>query len=159
MSRRVDSRDVLDPNAVTRVELEAEVIGRYRPTGPNTWDEWELTSEDDGERITVEPGAQIQLEPVGADPEIRFRHRQRRAVLRLRWLPTDDDRTQLATGQWGVKESEQATILEKMFGLGPKDDPRDDMLEYFVTTKAGPHSSDRGTGMAVMLVKKLRGEG
>lgn len=158
MAKRVESTDVLDVNAVTRVEIEAEVIGRFRPTGPNSWDDWELSPEADGEVVPVAAASQIQLEPLGADPEIRFRLRRRRMVLRLRWLPTANDREQLASGKWGVQESEQATFLEKMFGLGPKDDPRDDMLEYFVATKAGPHEAAPGLGLTVMLVKKLRGE-
>ncbi len=158
MGKLVKSSDVLDVNAVTKVEMEAVVIGRYRRTGPNKWDEWELIREPGGEIVTVEPESQIQLEPLGADPEIRFRLRKRRKVSRLRWKPTEADETQLASGEWGVQESEEATFLEKMFGLGPKDDPRDDMLEYFLATKTIPYESEPGLGYAAMLIKQLRGK-
>ena len=158
MSKLIKSSDVLDVNSVTKVEMEAEVIGLYRPTGPNSWDDWELIREAGGEVLTVEPESQIQLEPLGADPEIRFRLRARRKVWRLRWKPDETDKAQLESGEWGVQESDEATFLEKMFGLGPKDDPRDDMLEYFLATKSVPYESEPGMGYAAMLVKKLRGK-
>lgn len=157
MGKRVKSSDVLDVNAVTKMELRAELIGRFEPTGPNKWDDWELLA-DEGEQVAIEPDSHIQLEPLGADPEIRFRFRRRRQVLQLRWLPTDEDRQQLASGQWGVQEAAEATLLERIFGLGPKDDPRDDMLEYFLALKAGPHDPTPGLGMTVMLIKQLRGK-
>ncbi len=157
MGKRVKSSDVLDVNTVTKVELRGELIGRFKTTGPNRWDDWELIS-DEGEVVTLEPESPIQLEPLGADPELRFRFRQGRQVLRLRWLPDDEDREQLASGDWGVQESEEATFLEKIFGLGPKDDPRDDMLEYFLARKVEPYQSAPGMGMTAMLIKQLRGK-
>jgi hypothetical protein len=155
MGKRVKSSDVLDPNAVTAVELEGRVVGRYRPTGPNRWDDYELVREE-GEVVGVKAGEKIQVEPLGARPEVRFRAREGREVVVLCWIATEEDRQALATGKWGVRESEQATALERAFGLGPKDDPRDDMLEYFLDVKSHPFEHDRGLGAAALLVQKLR---
>jgi hypothetical protein len=50
--RRVDSRDVLDPNARTKAPFRGQIVGHYRPTGPNAWDAYEYV-EADGGRIEV----------------------------------------------------------------------------------------------------------
>jgi len=157
MGKRIKSSDVIDANVVTKKDLRGEVIGRFEPTGPNRWDDHELVREETGEVVEVPPANPIQLEPLGADPELRFRYRQGRTVLLLRWQPTDEDRDALSTGQWGVRESEQATFFEKVFGTGPKDDPRDDMLEYFLDQLVDPHDPEPGIGYEAMLVQKLRG--
>lgn len=158
MGRKVKTSDVLDENIRTLRAITAEVIGRYGPTGPNRWDDWELTSEGTGEQLEIGPGNTLQLEELGADPELRLRFRRGRGVvLRLRWLPTDEDLEALESGQWGVQEAEQATLIERLFKLGPENDPRDDMLEYFLERIAEPYSHDEGIGFEAMLVKKLRG--
>lgn len=161
MGTKVKASDVFDPNATTEVELRGRVIGRYRPTGPNKWDDFELVREDGGEVLELKSGERIQVEPLGAEPEVRFRAREGREVVVLSWLPTDEDREALATGKWGVQESKQATTLERVFGMAPKDDPRDDMLEYFLDVKSDPFKADAGVGAAALLVQKLKkgGEG
>ena len=37
---RVDARDVLDPDGKTRRPFVGQVLGFYRPTGPNAWDDY-----------------------------------------------------------------------------------------------------------------------
>lgn len=159
MGRRVKSSEVLVPNVVARDPLDGEVIGVFRPTSADGWGDFELDPEPDPEveKIQVPAGIPIMLEPLGADPELRLRFRKERQVLRLRWVPTAEDRERLASGEWGVRESEQATLFEKIFGLGPKDDPRDDLLEYFLDVKVQPFESEAGIGYTAMMVKKLRG--
>jgi len=156
MAKRVKASDVLDPNAVTAMELEGRIIGRFQPSGPNRWDDFERAPREEGPEIGVKAGEKIQVEPLGADPEIRFRVREGREVVIVRWAPSDEDRAALETGKWGVRESEQASTLERVFGLGPKDDPRDDMLEYFLDVKTDPFESDAGLGAAAILAQKLK---
>jgi hypothetical protein len=158
MPKRIQSSEVLDANAETTQDIRGEIIGRYSPTGPNRWDDWELTTDDIGGIIEVPARNHVQVEPLGADPVIRFRWRQGRgSVLRVSWIPNDEDLSALATGQWGVQEAEQASFIEKLFNLGPENDPRDDMLEYFLKVLSTPYSPDPGIGWEAMLVKTLRG--
>ncbi len=157
MSRRVQSSDVLDANAITKGELRVEIIGRYRPTGPNRWDDWELSTDDIGEEITIPGRNKVQVEPFGAKAEIRLRHRKGRTVYRTRWLPEARDLEALETGKWGVQEAESATFIEKVFRTGPENDPRDDVIEYFFDVLAESWSADEGIGVTAMLVQKLRG--
>lgn len=138
MGKRTKNKDVFNANAVAKVDLEGEVIGRYTPTGPNKWDDYEFDRDDDGDREAVASGARLQVEPIGAQPEVLFRVRSGRCVLLLRWVLTKQDEKQVASGKWGVQEAEQASKLEKIFGLAPKNDPRDDMMEYFLDVKAEP---------------------
>lgn len=157
MGKRYKSSDVLDPNLVTKVDLRGTVVGWFDSTGPNRWDDFEFNRDSSGEVIEVPFGSTIQLEPLGADPELRFRYRDGRKVAMLSWLKTDEDNESLVSGKWGIQESEQATVLEKVFGTGPKDNPRDDYLEYFLATKVNPLEETPGMGYTAMLVKKLRG--
>jgi hypothetical protein len=138
MGKRIKTKDVFDANAVAKDDLEAVVIGRYTPTGPDKWDDYDFDREDDGDRETVARGARLHVEPIGAEPEVVFRMRSGRNVLLLRWVPTAADQEQIASGRWGVQEAEQASKLEKIFGLAPKNDTRDDMMEYFLDVKAEP---------------------
>jgi hypothetical protein len=157
MGKKYKSSDVLDPNMMTKVDLRGTVVGWFDKTGPNRWDDYEFNRDSSKEVIDIPAGSSIQLEPLGADPELRFRYRDGRKVAMLAWLKTDEDNAALVSGQWGIQESEQATVLEKIFGTGPKDDPRDDYLEYFLANKVSPLDEESGIGFAAMLVKKLRG--
>lgn len=159
MVRNVKSADVIDENVETKRFIRGEIIGRFQPTGPNRWDDWELTRDDIGGSVEIPSGNRLFLEPLGAAEEIRFRWREGRgSVLRLKWLPTEEDLEALETGKWGVQEEEQATLIEKIFRLGPKNDPRDDMLEYFLDVLSSPYTPDPGIGWEAALVKKLRGQ-
>jgi hypothetical protein len=82
MSRRVDARDVLDADARTSRALTGRVVGVYRRTGPNSWDDYELV-EEDGEPIEVFAGTAIQVENDGAT----FRMRRKGEVVRVAWTP------------------------------------------------------------------------
>ena len=156
MAKRVKSKDVLDANVVTKAPIKGEVIGTYRSSGPNSWDDWELDHDEDGAIIDIPTGNTLHLEPLGADPVLKLRFRRGRSVARLQWMPDDDDATNIESGQWGIQESEQATLFEKIFGLAPHDDPRDDMLEYFLDRKVDPYQPEQGHGYTAELVRRLR---
>ena len=85
MPRRVDARDVLDPNANTRRAFRARVLGRFARTGPDPWDDYEYL-EEPGKELDVLPGIPIQLEEHGAE----FRIRSRGRVVRAAWIPPAD---------------------------------------------------------------------
>lgn len=91
MGKRVDARDVLDPDAKTARAFSGRVVGHYRPVGPNAWDDYEFVPEDGGV-IQVLPALKIQLERRGA----RFRMRKEGKVIRVEWEPTEGDRRELA---------------------------------------------------------------
>jgi hypothetical protein len=82
MTRRVDGRDVLDADATTSRAFSGRVVGTFRRTGPNSWDDYELV-EQDGGPIEVLPETPIQLESVGA----AFRMRRRGEVIVVAWVP------------------------------------------------------------------------
>ncbi|MCW5699537.1 MAG: hypothetical protein KIT00_06830 [Rhodospirillales bacterium] len=84
--RRVDARDVLDPNAKTRRPFGGRIVGEYRRVGPNPWDAYEYFAMDGG-AIDVLPGLNIQLEPVGAV----FRMRRAGRVIVVEWSPAEDN--------------------------------------------------------------------
>lgn len=86
MARRVDARDVLDAEATTGRAFPGRVVGVFRRTGPNDWDDYELVEEDGGP-IDVLAGVPIQLEPAGP----RFRMRRRGEVVVVEWTPDDGD--------------------------------------------------------------------
>jgi hypothetical protein len=87
MGQRVDSRDVLDPNARTRRAVSTVVVGHFRPTGPNAWDDYEFVSEPE-RPLQVSAGLEVQLEAQGP----RLRVRQQGKVLRCRWEPSAEER-------------------------------------------------------------------
>ena len=84
MGRRVDSRDVLDPNGRTSNPFDGQIVGHYRRTGSNAWDDYELISAEGGP-IRVLAGLKIQLEKRGPV----FRMRSQGKVVRVKWQPTD----------------------------------------------------------------------
>ncbi len=138
MGKRYKAKEVFGANARTKVDLVGAIVGCYRQVGPNKWDDCEFEREDGSETHDVSSGSSIQIEPLGANPEVLFRVRHGRLVHVLRWHLTDEDEQEVASGKWGVQEAEQATRLEKILGLAPKNDPRDDMMEYFLDVKAEP---------------------
>jgi hypothetical protein len=90
--RRVDARDVLDADATTARAFRGRVVGSFRRTGPNEWDDYELVPGDGG-AVDVLAGLPIQLEPDGA----RLRMRRRGEVVVVEWTP-DDARTDETAG-------------------------------------------------------------
>jgi hypothetical protein len=86
LARRVDARDVLDANAVTSRAFTGRVVGSYRRTGPDSWDDYVLVEEDGG-TVEVLPGTHVQVEADGA----LFRMRRRGQVVVVSWLPGPGD--------------------------------------------------------------------
>jgi hypothetical protein len=84
MPRRVDARDVLDADATTSRAFSGRVVGVFRRTGPNAWDDYALVDEDGGP-IEVFARTPIQVEREGAT----FRMRRRGEVVRVVWTPAD----------------------------------------------------------------------
>lgn len=138
MAKTFKAKDVFVANATTKVDVDGAIIGIYTPTGPNKWDDYAFEKDDGDVTHSVPAGSKIQVEPLGAKPEVLFRVKSGRKVLSLRWILTAEDEKEVASGKWGVQEAEQATRLEKILGLAPKNDPRDDMMEYFLDIKSDP---------------------
>jgi hypothetical protein len=86
LTRRLDSRDVLDADATTSRAFPARVLGVYRRVGPNAWDDY-LLVEVDGGRIEVLPGTPVQVEDEG--PVVRLRRKGEVTV--VSWLPRPGD--------------------------------------------------------------------
>jgi hypothetical protein len=84
MPRRVDARDVLDADATTSRAFSGRVVGVYRRTGPNSWDDYVLVDEDGG-AIEVAAEIPIQVETDGTT----FRMRRKGEVVRVAWAPDD----------------------------------------------------------------------
>jgi hypothetical protein len=82
LGNRVDARDVLDPDARTRDDFRGRILGHFKRTGPNAWDDYRFVSEDGGE-VEVLPGLKVQLEKFGA--QVRMRREGR--VVRVEWVP------------------------------------------------------------------------
>jgi hypothetical protein len=90
MGKRIDARDVLDPNGKTKRSFNGRIVARFRRTGPNPWDDYERIPGDGGP-IEVMPGIRIQVEPEGT----AFRMRRRGEVVAVAWVPTDAEQAQL----------------------------------------------------------------
>ena len=84
MPRRVDARDVLDADATTSRAFSGRVVGVYRRSGPNAWDDYVLVDEDGGS-IEVSAEIPIQVEKDGAT----FRMRRKGEVMLVAWAPED----------------------------------------------------------------------
>jgi len=84
MTERVDARDVLDADATTSCTVRGRVVGVYRRSGPNSWDDYLLANEDGGP-IEVFAQTPIQVESSGAT----FRMRRKGDVIRVVWTPDD----------------------------------------------------------------------
>lgn len=85
--QRIDARDVLDVNAKTSVNFRARVVGRFRRTGPNSWDDYVFETVANGETIDVLAAVPVQVESEGAE----FRMRRHGEVERLVWQPADGE--------------------------------------------------------------------
>jgi hypothetical protein len=91
MARRIDARDVLDPNGRTRRTLRGRIIGCFRPTGPNSTDDYEFVGGDEG-MIEISPDLPVQIERSGA--QLRVRSTGGR-VIRVLFEPTDAERAEI----------------------------------------------------------------
>jgi hypothetical protein len=86
MTERVDARDVLDTNATTTRAFSGRVVGVFRRSGPNTWDDYVLVEEDGGP-IDVLAEVAIQVETARAT----FRMRRRGEVILVAWTPSEPE--------------------------------------------------------------------
>lgn len=77
---------MLDADATTSRAFSGRVVGVFRRTGPNAWDDYELVDEDGGP-IDVFAQTPIQVEREGAT----FRMRRRGEVVRVAWTPDDGE--------------------------------------------------------------------
>lgn len=127
--KRVDSRDVLDPNARTRVPFRGQIVGHYRPTGPNAWDDFEYVEANAGV-IEVLAGLAVQAEP----PLPRIRLRRRGRVQVVEWRPTPEE------------EAERTRS-------------RLDAFAFFARRHLEDYSSPPGWGLAAVIQKKLNDDG
>ena len=93
MAKRIDARDVLDPNGKTKRTFHGRIVASFRRTGPNSWDDYERVPGDGG-AIEVMPGIRIQVEPKGTE----FRMRRQGAVVAVAWAPTDAEQAEMAGG-------------------------------------------------------------
>jgi hypothetical protein len=126
MPRRVDARDVLDPNAQTKIAFAARVVGHFRPTGPNRWDDYHFV-EEPGETLEVLPGLPIQVEAHG----VEFRMRAGGRVLRASWNPPDDVARALGGDAHGLRRRFLAECIDGF-------------------------AEARGQGAGAMIVRKLK---
>ena len=90
MAERVDARDVLDANGKTKRAFRGEIVGHFRQTGPNAWDDYEFVRETSG-TIDVLTGIKVQTE----DDGVIFRMRHRGTVIRVAWIATNDECAEL----------------------------------------------------------------
>jgi hypothetical protein len=81
----VDARDVLDADATTSRAFSGRIVGVFRRSGPNTWDDYVLVDGDGGE-IQVFAETPIQVERHGAT----FRMRRKGEVVLVAWTPEEE---------------------------------------------------------------------
>jgi hypothetical protein len=126
MPERVDARDVLDANAMTVKAFAATILGYFRRTGPNSWDDYEFTRDRQGD-VEVNPGIRVQLERRGTD----LRMRRRGTVIRVRWQPGPDDPADVRSAASAARRA------------------------YFVATYLSDYDDAPGIGAAAVIAKKL----
>jgi hypothetical protein len=83
MPRRVDARDVLDADATTSRAFSGRVIGVFRRSGPNAWDDYVLVDEDLG------PIEVFGETPIQVEADATFRMRRQGEVIRVAWIPEE----------------------------------------------------------------------
>ena len=92
MAERVDARDVLDANGKIKKAFRGEIVGHFRRTGPNSWDDYEFVGEPGG-NVEVLAGVRVQTENDG----VIFRMRHRGRVVRVAWIATDSECSELGS--------------------------------------------------------------
>lgn len=91
---RVDSRTVFQPNARTKRSFSGRIVGHYRRAGPNSWDGYDLVSEDGGV-TNIYPAIKVQVEAGGT----RFRMRRNGKVVVVEWTPTAEEQAAMSEGE------------------------------------------------------------
>ncbi len=85
MPGRVDARDVLDADATTSRAFSGRIVGVFRRSGPNTWDDYVLVEADGGEiQVFAETPIQVERE------DARFRMRRKGEVVLVAWTPEEE---------------------------------------------------------------------
>ncbi len=82
----------MDANAETKRAFTATLLGHFRRTGPNRWDDYEWVR-DPPESVEVAAGVAVQLERRGTDVRLR----RRGQVIQVRWTPATSEDAALAT--------------------------------------------------------------
>lgn len=126
MGERIDSRDVMDANARSTRAFAATVLGHFRRTGANPWDDYEWV-DDAPLAIVVAPGVPVQLEQREAEVRIR----RQGDVVRVRWEP----------------EPEAAAAL--------RDASPEEVRAYFVEHFLHVQGAPPGVGAAAFIASKL----
>jgi hypothetical protein len=125
-SARVDSRDVLDPNARSKSAFQARIVGRFERAGPNIWDDYRYVAEEGGV-IRVSAGLKIHVEP----DTTRVRIRRKGRVFVAEWLPKAGELEEIKKGG-----------LDRRF--------------VFVDRYLSDFASPPGWGLAAVVAKKLK---
>jgi hypothetical protein len=99
----------MDANAMTKRAFSATLLGHFRRTGPNRWDDFEWIG-DPPEPLEVAAGVAVQLEPSGTDVRLR----RRGQVIRVRWVPEAAERAALDAA---TPEEHRAHFLERYLEL------------------------------------------
>ena len=81
-SAPIAARRVLVPNAKTKAGFAGKIVGVFRRTGANAWDDYEL-AEEEGGPVEIFPGLKVQLERRG--PLLRMR--MKGEVVLVVWQP------------------------------------------------------------------------
>ena len=105
---RVDSRTVFQPNARTKCSFSGHIVGHYRRVGPNSWDHYDLLSEDGGS-TNIYPAIKVQVETEGA----RFRMRKNGKVVVVEWTPTPEEKSAFGEHE---NENPRAAFLKRCIG-------------------------------------------
>jgi hypothetical protein len=127
MRRRIDARDVLDPNGRTRRTFRGRIIGHFRSTGPDATDDYEFVGGDEGQ-IEVSPDLAVQIERSG--PQLRVRSTGGR-VIRVLFEPTDAERAEVS------------------------DETPSTLRRYFLEQYIDGYAEAPGRGAAAVIARKL----
>jgi hypothetical protein len=147
---RVKSSDVLDATHEVRVGFRAIVLGYFRRTGPNSWDDYEFVlrvaspvtrpagdqSSGELEFISVLPLVPVQLEARGVDVRLRSEGK----VVRARFVPSEAD-------------VETITL-----SLGRAFEPKQDfraLRQHFLASCLRSVGGDSPKGISAVIVGKL----
>ena len=106
--------------------LRGHIVGHYRATGPNAWDDFEYV-EAEGDTIEVLAGLNVQAEP----PLPRVRLRRRGQVHVVEWRPTPEDEAERKRSRLGS-------------------------FAYFARRHLEDYSSPQACGLASLIYKKLK---
>jgi hypothetical protein len=126
MPERINASDVLDANARIKRSFSATIVGFFKNTGANPWDDYEFVRVESG-TVETYPGTSIQLEEHGT----RLRMLKDGRVIRVKWSPSNDDPESVRDG-------------------GPGEQRR-----YFIEAYLEAYDEAPGLGAAAVIASKL----